>query len=423
MSLLYCQSPPYPSQEHARYTRAATICPCPITKIAKPGSPRMCEYCDQLQRVLTPSPVTACPACARPLSAIAKPHTCSRCVLYALIHQNTFAQRWDDIQHMITTTRPQQIHASLNTPQPVPHTAPPRAKEEASVSAVPPITDVTPPRPQFRVHLAITSHSLAAITQVLAAVPTKNHCTTLHLSHPTLPLTLTHVQHLHDIIQTSHDQPLPQRVLFHHLQITAISTLIPGDRTLKLSLDTTVHTLTPPRTDNVATQHHLHLYLNPHGRQPYLQHTCDGPDQKPYTLIITTSIPIPHPDSSTSRRRPMMRTTAHIPDLVTTLTFPANTPQHQQSIMTLATHLLLTIPTITPQQSWNIIRETTSHRHTLQLILATVTLKRHHAVWHTVMSNPPASHNATLSLKPKRQAVPTTSPPPRPPKRQRRTRS
>ena len=118
----------------------------------------------------------------------------------------------------------------------------------------------------------------------------------------------------------------------------------------------------------------------------------------------------------------MMRTTAHVPDLVTTLTFPADSPQHQQSILTLATHLLLTIPTITPQQSWNIIREKTSHRHTLQLILATVTLQRHHVVWHTA---PPATHAihpippATVSRNTQRRAVPT--PPHRSTKRQRHT--
>ena len=77
----------------------------------------------------------------------------------------------------------------------------------------------------------------------------------------------------------------------------------------------------------------------------------------------------------------MLRTTAYAPDLVTTLTFPADSAQHQQSILTLATHLLLTIPVITQRQSWNIIREKDSHRHTLQLILTTITLKRYHLVW------------------------------------------
>ena len=77
---------PTPAKEHARYTRAATIFPCPITTLATPGIPRMCEFCDQLKRVLTQSPTTACPACARPRSATDTPHACSRCVLYTIIH-------------------------------------------------------------------------------------------------------------------------------------------------------------------------------------------------------------------------------------------------------------------------------------------------------------------------------------------------
>ena len=74
---------------------------------------------------------------------------------------------------MLTTTRPQQLHASLNTPQPVKHTAPTHDKGEASFSVVPSITDVTQPRPQVSDHLARTSHTLAAIQQVLAVVSTK----------------------------------------------------------------------------------------------------------------------------------------------------------------------------------------------------------------------------------------------------------
>ena len=82
----------------------------------------------------------------------------------------------------------------------------------------------------------------------------------------------------------------------------------------------------------------------------------------------------------------MLRTTAHAPDLVTTLTFQADSIQYHQSILTLATHLLLTVPVIILCHSWNILRENDSHRLTLQLILATITLKRYHLVWHTVIN-------------------------------------
>ena len=382
----------------------------------------MCEYCDQLQRVLTPSPVTACPACARPLSATDKPHTCSRCVLYALIHQNTFAQRWDDIQLMITTPRPQQIHASLNTPQPVTHKAPLPVHENPSVSSIPPNTITTRQHPIMVVDLALTSHTTEAIQQFITAHPAAHRCTTTHISHPTWPLTLTQLHLFNGLKHSSQDQVISHPVLFHHLRITAISALTPRDRTLKITLANTIHIMTPPRTGSVATPHHLHLFLDPHDRTPYLQHICTGHEPAPYRLIIATSLPTPRSASAQARRRPMLRTTAHAPDLVTTLTFPADSAQHQQSILTLATHLLLTVPIITRQQSWNIIREKDTHRHNLQLMLATITLKRSHLVWHTIMTGAhtlkPQQQTTTTMTHTKRHTPP---PPPRnpPTKRQR----
>ena len=261
----------------------------------------------------------------------------------------------------------------------------------------------------------------------MTATPAPNLYTTPHISHPTLPLPLTHLHRLHSIIQSAQDQTMPHRVIFHHIHITALSALVPSDRTLKLSLDNTVHTLTPLRTGNVATPHHLHLYLNPHGRLPHLQHTCAGSNLNSHCLIITTSLPRPCSGFSSARRLPMMRTTGHAPAPVTTLTFPADSTQHQQSILPLATHLLLTVPVIAPHQSWNIIHEKETHRHTLQLIMATVTLKRHHLVWYTTLPDPSATHTThrlpqdNLSNIPKRRAVPT--PTHHPTKQQRRTRS
>ena len=387
----------------------------------------MCEYCDQLQRALTPSPVTACPVCARPLSATDTPHTCARCILYALIHQNTFAQRWNEIQQILTTTRPQQIHPSLNDPQPVRHTTPPRPKDTPSDSTTASNTVNTQTTTRMVINLALTTHTLQAIQQILIATPASRLCTTTHISHPTLPLSMTQLHKLNSDIHSIQDQSLSLRILYHHLSITAISIITPSDRTLKITIDNTTHTLTPPRKTNVAAPNHLHLYLNPHNRLPYLQHTCPGPNSKPHCLIVTTSLPSRCPGSSSTRRRPMMRTTSHAPDLITTLTFPADSVQHQQSILTLVTHMILTIPVITPRQSWNIIRDKDSHRHTLQLILATVTLKRHHLIWHTAVPDLPVTHTTprsppeTFSNKPKRRAVST--PTHHPPKRQRQTRS
>ena len=245
----------------------------------------MCEYCDQLKHVLTQSPVTACPARARPFFATDTPHTCSRCLLYALIHQNTFAQRWNDIQHMLTTTRPQQLHASLNTPQPVKHTSPPQDKEDPSVSDIPPKTATTRTHPTMIVDLAISSHTLEAIQQFMTATPA------MHISHPTWPLTLTQLHRFNGLVHSSQDQVISHQVLFHHFRTTTMSVLTPGDRTLKITLANTLHIMTPPRTGSVATPHHLHLYLDPHDRTLFLQHTCTATDPNAYCLIVNTSLP------------------------------------------------------------------------------------------------------------------------------------
>ena len=82
----------------------------------------------------------------------------------------------------------------------------------------------------------------------------------------------------------------------------------------------------------------------------------------------------------------MMRTEFHAPDLIPTLTFPANSAQQQLSLLTLVTHFLITSPILTPTlQQWNIVRHNDTYHQTLQLILATMTLKRYHTIWYTLL--------------------------------------
>ena len=140
----------------------------------------MYEYCDQIKHVLTQSPVTACPACAIPLSATDTPHTCSRCVLYALIHQNTFAHRWNDIQTTLTTTRHQQIHPSFNDPQPVKHTTPPRNNGRHSDSAIAINTTNTQTSTKLILNLVLTTHTINTIQQILTATPALRLCYLFH---------------------------------------------------------------------------------------------------------------------------------------------------------------------------------------------------------------------------------------------------
>ena len=80
------------------YIRAATLCPCPVLSVDIPGTPRMCEHCNLLQSVIypptsTPQPTPICGSCVLTSDAI-KPHlVCPGCIVYALIHQNTFLQQ------------------------------------------------------------------------------------------------------------------------------------------------------------------------------------------------------------------------------------------------------------------------------------------------------------------------------------------
>lgn len=85
-----------------------------MTRVDKHGTPRICEHCDLLRHVHTKSSTNDCPVCASPPA----------CLIYALIHQNTFAQRWSEIQLEIQTTPTAQIHTSLNSPSPIGDTTP-----------------------------------------------------------------------------------------------------------------------------------------------------------------------------------------------------------------------------------------------------------------------------------------------------------
>ena len=67
-------------------------------------------------------------------------------------------------------------------------------------------------------------------------------------------------------------------------------------------------------------------------------------------------------------------------------------------------HILLSVPFLKhTQRVWNISRKDWSHRHTLQLILATITLKRYHEVWCSILDTrhhnvPPLTPPHPLSI-------------------------
>ena len=142
-----------------------------------------------------------------------------------------------------------------------------------------------------------------------------------------------------------------------------------------------LHTLTPPPLSGETPPHRLHLFLNPHDRLPYFRHIHEVDTHSRFCLEITTRLPETGLGSAQPRRLPMIRTTAHTPDKVTPYTFPADSLHHQLSIITLVTHLLLSIPCLKQTEHvWNTVRTIGSHQYTLNLIMATITLDRYHKV-------------------------------------------
>ena len=110
----------------------------------------------------------------------------------------------------------------------------------------------------------------------------------VHLSYLHMPLTLRHIRRLHITLRPYDTNHLSLRVLYHHLLISARSPLIPQDRYLSITMDNTIHTMTPNDTYALSTiLHYLHLFINPSTGSPYLLYTFDGhsnTNQPPFSL-------------------------------------------------------------------------------------------------------------------------------------------
>ena len=103
-----------------------------------------------------------------------------------------------------------------------------------------------------------------------------------------------------------------------------------------------------------------------------------------------------------------MRTTSHTPEMGWTISFPIESVRHQIIILTLVTHMLLSILVFnTPTTSWNIVRHSHTQHQTMHLILFTLALKRYHLIWFTPNTTPspttpiaqvlPLSNSASLA--------------------------
>ena len=128
------------------------------------------------------------------------------------------------------------------------------------------------------------------------------------------------------------------------------SRLIASGTPLYLTMDNTTYTMTIRGCDTVSTTHHLYIFLNLHNILPYLTYTHEVNETTTHCIMITTSPPSTWSKSNQSRRRLMIRNTIHPPDLETMLIFSVESTQHQLSIITLATLILLSIQVLYHEQ-------------------------------------------------------------------------
>ena len=311
--------------------------------------PRKCEYCTLLRSHRhRHGPISAnhsvCGACDLPSDTTSTPRVCPACIVYTLLHKNTFFQWWNDIQTTAPPATPLQAHRSLHHPTPAP----------SAMSTHPrrPLAYTTPlTRHVFHslIDLTFTIITINAIEVVLPAdIPT--HTTVhVHIAHPTMSLTLGHLHHLNACLHLSNKTFIPFRIIYHHLLISAKSPLVSRDRSILLTIDNDIHSLTPIHPITKHRRHFLHLFLNPYNRSPYRLYTFDGGQHNLNSaaaqhLTISTSLPSSIIPSKRPTRNHMMRTTSHTPDLGTVLTFPADSVQHHMTILILATYMILSIP-------------------------------------------------------------------------------
>ena len=237
----------------------------------------MCEHCPLLRTARTQTTSTTrslrqCHACALPMDDT-PPHTvCPGCIIYALLHQNRFIQRWHDIHDTPRPIPPLQQHHSIHNPNAV----------HLDGAPIPPMPFPTPP-PRQVIDLTLYPHATNEIATVFARSTTANSAQ-VHLSHPHIHITIYHLRRLNLTLQPNDTHHLPLRVIYYHMYITTRAPLIPRNRYLSLTMDNTIHTMTSNETHDPSTRlQYIHLFLNPTTGLSYILYTLDGqPEENPH---------------------------------------------------------------------------------------------------------------------------------------------
>ena len=196
--------------------------------------------------------------------------------------------RWNEI-HLVATPAPlAQTHQSLNSPNPMEGTPPPihsrQQHDEHRVSKTVMMTDSTPTPTHVFINLDLTQHTLVEMNNVLTVTLGSDQCTKVYMYHPAMPITSKHTHTFNCNVRLEQHQHLSNRIVLYHLCITVVSLNIPRDRSLDITIENTIYTLTTRGTDDVATSHSLRCFLNLHISMPFLRHTHEVDERITYRL-------------------------------------------------------------------------------------------------------------------------------------------
>ena len=164
----------------------------------------MCEHCDLLRSArhrsgsssTTPNPPLVsprlCGAYSNPDDTSSHDLACSSCVVYALLHYNTFRIRWNSIQVARPPTTPTQVHRSIHSPTSGQGLSSSQQHRRTTMPPTPTPSPCHTSRPTT--NFTLPPHITQEMDTFIQAAPNAHNSNTVHLPHPTMSFLLSHVR-------------------------------------------------------------------------------------------------------------------------------------------------------------------------------------------------------------------------------------
>ena len=360
----------------------------------------LCQFCTQLARsfpLKTNAAATntiECPTCT------IAPHTndthtpCSSCIAFALLTQNSYANRWDAILNQPTLIHSTPVDHMSQPPQLSPiNTNQSHPRLQASPPPLTPVLPSTPsstttlPQPQIALPQQVTT-TTHTILQAFLRKP--NH-QQIHFPHPLLPLTYTHMHRLALKFQHPNVKSLNEAVIFHYMSAIGHQSNCQPNRRLFLYINQQTHVITPHSYQHKTEYVIINVHTTP--TNPHVIYKRISPDTDTTTTLIHLA-PTPPPVHK-RKRRP--RATNSLP-----------TATRIETTLMTAAHLVLTELHI-KRFPWNILRHVDFTPHTLYRVMATLCLHKTYPIWTSPSTTPTATPCYALRASPATHSPASTS--------------